>query len=174
MQREISNVMCALVVSGVVGAFVVSAPAFADITPEQIKRLQLTAGLGNSQSQLALAEAYALGYGGLVVSEEAAVKWLTQAALQGNVSAQYNLGDMYYLGIGVEKNAVAAYEWYLAAVEKRHPHAHYMIALLQAQSEIGPSDESLIRYWLTEGASYGDPSASYVLNQMGIDKLNQL
>ena len=92
MQRKISNVMCALVVSGGVGAFVVSTSAFADITPEQIKRLQLTAGLGDSQSQLALAEAYALGYGGLVVSEEAAVKWLTQAALQGNAMAQYNLG----------------------------------------------------------------------------------
>ncbi|MBC7004561.1 sel1 repeat family protein [Photobacterium sp. BZF1] len=174
MQRKISNVMCALVVSGGVGAFVVSAPVFAEKTPEQIKRLQLTAGLGDSQSQLALAEAYALGYGGLIVSEEKAVEWLTQAALQGNTMAQYNLGDMYYFGFGVEKSATAAHEWYLAATAKRHPHAHYMLALLQAQGEMGPSDESLVRYWLKEGASYGDPSASYVLNQMGIDKLNRL
>ena len=173
MQRKIKNVICALVVSGV-GAFAVSAPVFAEITPEQLKRLQLTAGLGDSQSQLALGEAYALGYGGLVVSEEEAVKWLTQAAHQGNAEAQYNLGDMYYFGFGVEQSTAAAYEWYLAATAKRHPHAHYMIALLQAQGEIGPFDESLVRYWLTEGASYGDPSASYVLNQLGIDKLNRL
>lgn len=172
MQRKIRNVMCALVVSGV-GAFIISAPVFAEITPEQLKRFQLTAGLGDSQSQLALAEAYALGYGGLVVSEEAAVKWLTQAAHQGNAMAQYNLGDMYYFGFGVEKNVMAAFEWYLAATAKRHPHAHYMIALLQAKGELGQVDESQIRYWLNEGASYGDPSASYVLNHVGVDKLSQ-
>ena len=172
MQRKIRNVMCALVVSGV-GAFVVSAPVFADITPEQLKRLQLTAGLGDSQSQLALAEAYALGYGGLIVSEEAAVKWLTQAAQQGNAMAQYNLGNMFYFGFGVEQSAAAAYDWYLAATAKRHPHAHYMVALLQAKGELGQVDESQVRYWLNEGASYGDPSASYVLNHVGVDELSQ-
>ena len=110
--------------------------------------MQLTAGLGDSQSQLSLAEAYALGYGGLVVSEEEAVKWLTQAAQQGNAAAQYNLGDMYYFGLGVEPSAMTAYNWYLKAVAKRHPHAHYMVALLQAKGELGEADELL---WFSIG-----------------------
>ncbi|WP_052260897.1 tetratricopeptide repeat protein [Photobacterium gaetbulicola] len=174
MQGKISSKLAGAWVVVSLGAVIVSAPVCAELTPEQVKRLQLTAGLGDSQSQLSLAEAYALGYGGLAASEEEAVKWLIQAAQQGNAIAQYNLGDMYYFGFGVEQSAAAAYEWYLAATTKRHPHAHYMIALLQAQGEIGPIDESLVRYWLTEGASYGDPSASYVLNQMGLNELNRL
>jgi hypothetical protein len=40
------------------------------------------------------------------------VKWYQKAADQGNASAQFNLGHMYYDGKGVTKNYVKVHMWW--------------------------------------------------------------
>jgi hypothetical protein len=41
-----------------------------------------------------------------------ALKWLRKAANQGQATAQWRLGGMYYSGRGVPQNYVRAYMWY--------------------------------------------------------------
>ena len=55
---------------------------------------------------------------GVPENDKTAVKWLTKAAEQGYVDAQYNLGLMYDNGEGVPENDKTAVKWYtLAAIE---------------------------------------------------------
>lgn len=46
-----------------------------------------------------------------------------EKAKQGDPWAQYNLGEMYYSGQGVEKNLVEAAEWFRKAAEQGHAEA---------------------------------------------------
>ena len=49
---------------------------------------------------------------------EGAVSWYNKAASKGNVSAQINLGNCYYDGVGVKKDYKEAVEWYKKAAEQ--------------------------------------------------------
>ena len=51
---------------------------------------------------------------GLGVSQDyaKAKEWYEKAAAQGEVFAQYNLGEMYELGKGVAQDYAKAREWY--------------------------------------------------------------
>ena len=48
---------------------------------------------------------------------------LWPAARSGNADAEELIGVMYALGLGVEKDTVRAFEWYLRSAMKRHPGA---------------------------------------------------
>ncbi|MBQ6208789.1 MAG: SEL1-like repeat protein [Prevotella sp.] len=48
-----------------------------------------------------------------------ALKWFKQAAENGNIEAQYKIGDMYAEGKGVEKNETIAMRWYKQAEENQ-------------------------------------------------------
>lgn len=54
-----------------------------------------------------------------------AVKWFKLAAEQGNADAQYNLGDCYFLGNGVEKDLKEAVKWYKLAAEQGSADVQY-------------------------------------------------
>ena len=46
----------------------------------------------------------------------------------GDAGAQYNLGVMYYDGLGVDVNFKKAIEWYEKAAEQGHAHAQNNLA----------------------------------------------
>jgi TPR repeat protein len=48
---------------------------------------------------------------------------------QGNATAQYNLGVMYYYGAGVKQDYQKAFEWYSKAAEQGDIYAPYAYAL---------------------------------------------
>jgi TPR repeat protein len=52
-----------------------------------------------------------------------ASSWIKNAAWNGNVSAQYNLGLMYQKGCGVSKNDIEAKKWFKIAKKNGHPKA---------------------------------------------------
>ena len=54
-----------------------------------------------------------------------AVKCFRQAAEQGDTVAQNNLGNAYYNGEGVTKNATEAVKWYRKAAEQGYAVAQY-------------------------------------------------
>jgi len=54
---------------------------------------------------------------GAAESQEA-VKWFKLAAEQGDMYAQYYLGQMYQKGLGVERNDAEAAKWYRIAARK--------------------------------------------------------
>jgi len=48
----------------------------------------------------------------------AGVRWFRKAADQGNAEAQFNLGYMYWKGLGVGQDYVKAHMWYNLAASK--------------------------------------------------------
>ena len=52
-----------------------------------------------------------------------AVKWWREAAEQGDVASEYQLGASYLEGTGVRKNLAEAVRWIRSAAEKGHGEA---------------------------------------------------
>ena len=57
-----------------------------------------------------------------------AAELLSQAAAQGHAEAQFNLGLMYYKGVGVPQNLKKAAELYSQAVAQGHAGAQHNLA----------------------------------------------
>ena len=55
------------------------------------------------------------------------------AAINGNVTAQFNLGVLYERGLGVAQSMIEAVEWYRSAAEHNHAPAQYNLALAHAE-----------------------------------------
>ena len=81
----------------------------------------------------------------------------------GNPISQYNMGYLYYNGIGMKFNYGKALFWCLRAAEQ---------GIIAAQNELGymyynglgtPAIHSKSLYWYTQAALSGDPSAQYNL-----------
>ncbi len=53
----------------------------------------------------------------------AGVRWYHKAADQGNTEAQFNLGYMYWKGLGVRQDYVKAHMWYNLAASEGHRDA---------------------------------------------------
>ena len=58
-----------------------------------------------------------------------AMQELLPAARSGNAEAEELIGVMYAMGLGVERDDVRAFEWYLRASLKGHPGAGSLILL---------------------------------------------
>ena len=56
-------------------------------------------------------------------------------ANQGNASAQYNLGVMYYKGEGVKKDNAKAIEWFKLAANQGHPRSQYNLEAMYSNGE---------------------------------------
>ncbi len=90
-----------------------------------------------------------------------AMEELRPAARSGNAEAEELIGVMYALGLGVEKDEVRAFEWYLRAAMKGHPGAQSGVGWYY---EVGiglPSPDLLRAYvWYVLSAIGGDPDAA--------------
>ena len=81
-------------------------------------------------------------------------------ARSGNADAEELIGVMYALGLGVEKDEVRAFEWYLRSSMKGHPGAQSGIGWYY---EVGIGTEiDLVRayMWYALSAIGGDPDAA--------------
>ena len=56
-------------------------------------------------------------------------------ANQGNASAQYNLGVIYYKGEGVQKDNAKAVEWFKLAANQGHPRSKYNLEAMYSNGE---------------------------------------
>ena len=74
--------------------------------------MRIRAERGNAHVQLSLGHRYVFGKR---KSHKEAVKWLREAAMQGNTTAQRSLGAMYGIGWGVPRDEVEAHAWALLA-----------------------------------------------------------
>ncbi len=60
---------------------------------------------------------------------------LKARANAGDVSAQYQLGEAYRLGSGIEKDIPQAFKWYGRAAEKGHVKAQYNLGVIYENGE---------------------------------------
>ncbi len=56
-----------------------------------------------------------------------------KAALSGDAEAQFNLGDMYFLGQCVSQDYVESFKWFSEAAKQGHPAALYDVGIHYAK-----------------------------------------
>jgi len=79
---------------------------------EHLDWLEKQVQAGKSEAQCTLGKYYVLGEGGIEQDYNKAFELFSKAAKQGNSTAMYHLGVMYYNGTGVEKDAVKAADYF--------------------------------------------------------------
>ncbi len=72
----------------------------------------------------------------------AALKECRPLAERGDVKAQYELGNMYYLGMGAPQDDAPAMRWWRKAAEQGHASAQAALAFMYVIGRSVPQDES--------------------------------
>ncbi len=92
---------------------------------------------------------------------EEARKSLAPLARSGNADAEELIGVMYAMGLGVPRDDVRAFEWYLRASMKGHPGAQSGIGWYYETGRGLPAPDKVRAYlWYTLSAIGGDPDAA--------------
>ncbi len=92
---------------------------------------------------------------------EEAMQELLPAARSGNADAEELIGVMYALGLGVERDDIRAFEWYLRASMKGHPGAQSGIGWYYEVGRGLPAPDLIRAYtWYVLSAIGGDPDAA--------------
>ena len=143
--------------------FATASGVFAQTT--NIVTLMLKAKSGEAEAQNALGEAY---YDGKGVTENLteAVKWFTKAAEQENAKAEYNLGNCYYYGYGVQyKDYGEAVKWYTKAAEQGQPMAQCNLGVCYKYGNgVEKNLEETVK-WYTKAANQEYAKAQYLLGK---------
>lgn len=92
-------------------------------------------------------------------------EWLPLAE-QGDAKAQFNLGAMYDLGVGVPTDDVVAVQWYLLAAAQGDAEARFNLALMYQYGEGVPKNDTEAAKWFRLAAEQGDAKAQYNLGLM--------
>jgi TPR repeat protein len=88
----------------------------------------------------------------------AAVGIWTPLAEQGDADAEFNLGQAFRLGRGVQTNLATAKSWFEKAADQGHVDAQTTLGLLLFEN----SDQAEGLKWLKKAAAQGDPRALLV------------
>ena len=85
------------------------------------------------------------------------------AAKQGNVDAQYNLGECYYFGKGTKKDISKAIEWYTTAANHGHSEAQFRLGeCYNSGTGVSVNVNEAIR-WYKMAAEQGHAESQYKL-----------
>ena len=92
---------------------------------------------------------------------EQAMEELIPAARSGNAEAEELIGVMYAMGLGVERDEIRAFDWYLRSAMKGHPGAQSGVGWYY-EVGIGMPAPDLVRAyaWYVLSAIGGDPAAA--------------
>lgn len=91
----------------------------------------------------------------------AAMEELRPAAIAGNAEAEELIGVMYASGLGVERDDIRAFEWYLRAAMKGHAGAQSGVGWYYEVGRGMPAPDLVRAYtWYVLSAIGGDPDAA--------------
>lgn len=143
-------------------------PAREYIDDEHCARYRKNAESGDVGAQLALSAACLTNFD---MDEPAnlaeSLKWLRNAAEQGDSLAQVRLGKWYMGGHGLPADYVQALTWFHRADESDgNPDAQYWISLMYLRGAGVPKDDTLRVVWLQKAAAGGHAEAQYYLGCM--------
>ena len=93
---------------------------------EVTAKLTAQAEKGDVDAMVELAEVYC-GAKNMEQDDQICGMWMKRAAEKGHVRAQYMLGRMYELGLGMKADPVQAYKWYAVSAP------HYQMSETGAQ-----------------------------------------
>ncbi|WP_298260520.1 tetratricopeptide repeat protein [uncultured Litoreibacter sp.] len=98
---------------------------------------------------------------------EQAYAELVPAAKAGNADAEELIGIMYAMGLGVERDDMRAFEWYLRSSMKGHPGSQSAVGWYYEVGRGMPSPDLTRAYmWYTLSAIGGDPDAAISLEEV--------
>jgi hypothetical protein len=86
-----------------------------------------------------------------------------EAAEQGNVSAQFALGFLYYKGAGVPQDYAQAAAWYRKAAEQGNAEAECELGVLYYKGDGVLQDYAQAAAWYRKAAEHGNAKAQYEL-----------
>ena len=88
-------------------------------------------------------------------------------ANQEDADAQFNLGLLYYHGLGVPHDAKQSVYWYTKAAEQGHVNAQYNLGNIyhNGYGREVPKDSKLAVFWFTKAAEQGFVHAQYSLGR---------
>jgi TPR repeat protein len=90
-----------------------------------------------------------------------AMQSLQPAARSGNAEAEELIGVMYAMGLGVARDDMRAFEWYLRASMKGHPGAQSGVGWYYEVGRGMPAPDLVRAYmWYVLSAIGGDPDAA--------------
>ena len=96
---------------------------------------------------------------------ENAVKLFKTLAEQGNADAQFNLGECYYFGYGVEQSYEEAVKWYRKAANQGHARAQCNLGICYYNGRgVEQSYEEAVK-WFRKAANQGHARAQFNLGE---------
>lgn len=107
-----------------------------------------------------------------------AMQQLLPAARSGNADAEELIGVMYAMGLGVERDDIRAFDWYLRSAMKGHPGAQSGVGWYYEVGR-GMTAPDLVRayMWYVLSAIGGDPDAAIsqeeVVKKMTAEQIEQ-
>jgi TPR repeat protein len=116
-----------------------------------LKTLQDRAATGDADAECGLGRQYEFALG-VPQDNEQAVLWLQKSAVQGNVSAQVELGVVF----DKMQDYAQALIWYRKAAEQGYPRAEYNLGLAYQDGEAVPKDMAQAITWYRKAADHGD------------------
>ena len=87
-------------------------------------------------------------------------------AAEGNLKAQYDVGNMYLKGQGTLQNAKEAYKWFEKAAAKGYSRAQYKLGYLYHRGEGVKKDSGKAFKWVSKSAEQGYKPAMYYLGKL--------
>ncbi|MBG1231543.1 tetratricopeptide repeat protein [Aestuariivirga litoralis] len=134
------------------------------------KKLQL-AKAGDVEAKMAVAEAYEKGAGTKLSASEAA-RWYREAALNGNLDAQYRLAQLVMRGAaGVKIDKATGIKLIAAAAQKGHMLSENQYGAILENGDGLPKDEKQAGVWYLKAAEQGMAEAQ---NNYGVMVLRGL
>lgn len=141
----------------------------ADLTSEFQKELDkwmLRAYEGDRDAQFKVGVLFANDQFGPPDNEQASY-WYAQAARQGHVLAQYNLGHQYLTGIGVKRDENTAMHWWLKAAAQQHPLAQFNVGRAYYLGIGLEKDLQQAKLWFERASQNNEPKSTEILKQLG-------
>ncbi len=118
---------------------------------------------GQVDAQYALSIIAMEGVGGTSRDETTAALWMREAARRGHMYAQFDLGNMYANGFGVERSDPEAARWFEAAAELGHKDAQYNLGIMYLTPRGVEQDRERAFQWFRRAAEQGHRDAQYNL-----------
>ncbi|MCK4744335.1 MAG: sel1 repeat family protein [Sulfuriflexus sp.] len=87
-------------------------------------------------------------------------------AAEGNLKAQYDVGNMYLKGQGTMQDAKQAFNWFQKAAAKGYSRAQYKLGYLYHRGEGTKKDSGKAFKWVSKSAGQGYKPAMYYLGKL--------
>ena len=114
---------------------------------------------GNAGAQARIGMIYDSGCKDLTPDPKEAFRWYSKAAEQDDPYGLGNLGSMYGLGLGVDRNYAEAMKYYRKAADLGNGKAAYNLGRMYEFGEGMPPDPEQAKHWYRKAVSLGEAEA---------------